>query len=129
MSGKTKLEPSRRRSTPVKASADDYKISTEYLESLSKIYQDILAVFPKVDPRRYRGSGLAFQSIYSALDGKYTLAEIKLAAHELELGQAVELRNSIFLHPTDLGEKLIAALTGTEADSLVVEKFLPPPRA
>ena len=90
MSGKTKLEPSRRRSTPVKASADDYKISTEYLESLSKIYQDILAVFPKVDPRRYRGSGLAFQSIYSALDGKYTLAEIKLAAHELELGQAVE---------------------------------------
>ena len=72
---------------------------------------------------------MAFRSIYSALDGKYTLTEIKLACQELELGKAVEQRNSIFVHPTGLGENLIAALTGTEADSLVVPKFAPPPRA
>lgn len=129
MTAKTKIEPPRRTRNSTKATAEDYVISTDYLESLPAIYKEILAAFPKVDPRRLRGAGLAFQSIYSALDGKYTLTEIKLACQELELGNAVERRNSIFVHPTGLGENLIAALTGTEADSLVVPKFAPPPRA
>ncbi|MFM9960772.1 MAG: hypothetical protein ACKV2Q_06060 [Planctomycetaceae bacterium] len=129
MTAKTKAAASRQTRKSKTTTAKEYVISAEYLESVPPIFKEILAAFPKVDPRRLRGTGLGFQSIYSALDEKYTLTEIKLACKELELGNAVEQRISNFVHPTELGEILIAALTGVTAESLIIPEFTPPPRA
>src|SRR5438132_629825 len=90
-------------------------LTEEYVKGLPEIYRDILAAFPRFSPKRKAGYGLSYQSLYSALDGKYTLAEIELASQELAKGGAVEIRNEIFVHPTKLGEELIAAIIGGEA--------------
>ena len=103
-------------------------VTHEYVESLPAIYRDILAAFPRFDATRKRGYGLAYQSLYSALEGKYSLGEIVLACQELAKGGAVEIRNEIFVHPTALGEELIAAVTGGEVPQLAVPPFPRPPK-
>ncbi|MDD4890241.1 MAG: hypothetical protein PHU85_09960 [Phycisphaerae bacterium] len=104
-------------------------VTKRYLNSLDKIYRDILAAFPQFDATRRVGYGLAYQSLYSALDGKYSLGEIKLACEQMAQGGAVEIRNKIFVHPTALGEELIAAITGQQpAPRFPFRSFSPPHR-
>ena len=97
----------------------------EYLQSLPAIYRDILAAFPRSDATRKRGYGLSYQSLYSALDGKYTLGEILLACQDLAKGDAVEIKNEIFVHPTAVGEELIAAVSGGKVPQVAVPPFPP----
>ena len=99
-------------------------ITNEYLASLARIYRDILIAFPRFDPTRQAGDGLAFQSLQSVLDDKYTLGEIRSACQELAKGGAVEIQHGIFAHPTELGEQLIEALTGHQPVTL--PPFVPP---
>src|SRR6266571_1891642 len=86
-------------------------ITHEYVESLPAIYRDILAAFPQFDATRKIGYGLSYQSLYSALNGKYNLGEIRMACERMAEGGVMEIRNEIFVHPTPLGEELIAAVT------------------
>jgi hypothetical protein len=86
-------------------------VTAEYVENLPEIYHDLLGAFPRFDATRKSGSGLAFQSLYSALEGKYTIGEIILACEEMQRGGAIEIRNDIFAHPTPAGEDLIAKIT------------------
>lgn len=87
-------------------------ITTKYVQSLPAIYRDILAAFPQFDPTRKSGYGLSFQSLYSALNGRYNLGEIKLACEQMATAGFMEIRNTIFATPTESGEELIAAVTG-----------------
>lgn len=100
-------------------------ISAEYVERLPEIYRDMLAAFPEFNPTRKVGYGLAFQSLYSALDGKYTLGEIKMACENMAKGGVMEINHDIFACPTPLGEELITAITGTVTPTLEVEPFPP----
>jgi hypothetical protein len=87
-------------------------VSPEYVVSLPAVYRDILAAFPQFDPTRKVGYGLSFQSLYSALEGKYTLGQIQSACQEMVRAGVMQIRNQIFATPTPLGEELIAAVTG-----------------
>lgn len=101
-------------------------ITENYLTGLPEIYRDILSAFPRFDPTRKAGYGLSYQSLYSALDGKYNLGEIRIACEKMAEGGAVEINNEIFVHPTVLGEELIAAVTGSAAPQVAVPPFNPP---
>jgi hypothetical protein len=101
-------------------------ITADYVKSLPDIYRDILAAFPRFDPTRKVGYGLAYQSLYSALNGKYSLGEIRLACENMAAGGAVEIKNEIFVNPTPLGEELIAAITGGTVPPPAVPPFKPP---
>ena len=103
-------------------------VTQKYVKSLAPIYRDILRAFPRFDSTRRAGYGLAFQSLYSALERKYSLGQIKLACEEMAKGRAVEIKNEIFVCPTPLGEELIAALTGHQASVETVPRFNPPAR-
>lgn len=59
-------------------------ISESYLQELAPIYKDVLAGFVRFNPARRPGEGLAFQSLYSVLDDRYTLGEIRAACLEME---------------------------------------------
>ena len=98
-------------------------VTPEYVKNLPQIYQDILAAFPRFDATRKSGYGLAFQSLYSALNGKYDLGEIKLACQEMAKGGVMEIRHEIFAHPTQSGEELIAAVSGGKAAPKSVPPF------
>ena len=73
-------------------------ISNEYINNLPDIYRDILAAFPQFNPTRKVGYGLSCQSLYSALDGKYTLGQIIKACGNMAEGgdgdQARDIRLS-----------------------------------
>jgi hypothetical protein len=101
-------------------------ITQDYLSTLAPIYRDVLAAFPRFDPTRQHGEGLAFQSLHSVLDEQYTLGEVRAACLELERGGAVEVRNKIFAHPTEIGEQIIEAISGKRPVSL--PPFIPPER-
>lgn len=101
-------------------------VTHEYVENLPAIYRDILAAFPQFDATRKQGYGLSYQSLYSALNGKYTLGEIILACQELAKNAVVEIKNEIFVHPTPVGEELIATVTGNMAPQVAVPPFPPP---
>ena len=103
-------------------------VTHDYVENLPDIYRDILAAFPQFDSTRKVGYGLSVQSLYSALNGKYTLGQVRLACQELAKGEAVEIKNEIFVHPTSLGEEMIAAVTGGAVAQSAVPPFNPPPR-
>ena len=103
-------------------------ITAEYVKSLPDIYRDVLIAFPQFDSTRKVGYGLAYQSLYSALDGKYTPGQIIIACENMAKGGVMEIKNEIFTRPTPLGEELIAAVTGgTVAPGLEVPPFNPPP--
>lgn len=101
-------------------------VTKDYLNSLPPIYRDILSVFPKMEPARRPGYGLAFQSLYAALEGKYPAGDVNAACDQLVAGGAVQIKHAIFVHPTALGEELITALTGHQAKSVEVPPFTPP---
>ena len=101
-------------------------ISNEYVNSLPEIYRDILAAFPQFNPTRKVGYGLLYQSLYSALDEKYTLGQIMKACENMAEGGVMEIKDEIFACPTPLGEELITAITGIVTPTLEVEPFPPP---
>ena len=102
-------------------------INNEYVKNLPDIYRDILAAFPRFNATRKVGYGLAYQSLYSALDGKYTLGQIMQACQNMAEGSVMEIKNEIFACPTILGEELIVAITGgTVPPALEVPPFKPP---
>jgi hypothetical protein len=89
-------------------------ITAEYVQSLPQIYRDVLVAFPQFDPTRKAGYGLSYQSLYSALSGKYTLGQIKLACEQMAQAGFMEIKHAIFATPTPGGEELIAAVTDGE---------------
>lgn len=101
-------------------------ITDEYVKSLPAIYRDILAAFPQFDSMRKVGYGLSYQSLYSALSGKYNLGEIQMACERMAEGGVMEIKNEIFAHPTPLGEELIAVVTGGTVPQWAVPPFNPP---
>ena len=85
-----------------------------YAKDLPPIYRDILAAFPEVEPGRKAGYGLAFQTLavhFANTCRSYALAEVQEACRQLAESGFFEIKNEIFAHPTDLGERLIAAVS------------------
>ena len=71
-----------------------------------------------------QGYGLAFQTLAADFENRalnFDLGEIILACQELERNGLVEIKNRIFVHPTALGERLIALMTGQEAATVKVD--------
>ena len=85
-----------------------------YANSLPPIYREILAAFPRLDPSRKQGYGLAFQTLEVGLEG-FSLGDIILACKQLANRDIVKIKHEIFMHPTQLGERLIGILTGRSA--------------
>ena len=81
-------------------------VADEYVRNLPEIYRDILAAFPEFSPTRKAGYGLSFPSLYSALDGRYTLGEIELACEQMARAGVMEIKHTIFATPTPAGEEL-----------------------
>jgi hypothetical protein len=101
-------------------------VTKEYLRQLPAIYTDILQKFPELEPARKAGYGLAYQTLSAALSKYYSFDEIIKACENMAQGGAVEVRNKIFVHPTELGEEIIAEMTGRKAPKQEVPPFLPP---
>lgn len=101
-------------------------ITEHYVQSLPDIYRDVLAAFPSFDTTRKVGHGLSYQSLYSALEGRYTLGEIRTACLQMEKGRVMTIKNEIFAHPTQVGEELIAKVTGGVMPEPRVPPFKPP---
>ena len=97
----------------------------EYLEQIPAIYRDVLIAFPRINPSRKKGDGLAISTIYANMQNEnqsYSIGEIREACKNLADNKVVEIRFLMFVHPTDLGEKLIERLTGHPA----AEESVPP---
>jgi hypothetical protein len=102
-------------------------VTQEYVAELPQIYREILSAFPSLEPQRKKGYALALQTLSSELRRHYSYGEIKAACEQLAQGGAVEIRNEIFVCPTDLGEELIEGLTGKKAPPIPkVPEFVPP---
>lgn len=101
-------------------------VTDQYVKGLPAIYRDILAAFPRFDPTRRLGYGLSYPSLYSALNGTYTLGEIRLACEQMAQGGVMEIKNDIFAHPTSLGEEMIAVAAGRSIPAQAVPPFHPP---
>lgn len=89
-----------------------------YAVKLPAIYRDILAAFPEVEPGRKAGYGLAFQTLaihFATHRVGHALGEVERACRRLADSGFIDIRNEIFAHPTDLGEQLIAAVSGIRA--------------
>ena len=87
----------------------------QYADQLPPIYRNILAAFPEVEPRRHAGYGLAFQTLamyFANRKLEHGFGEVQEACRRLAALGFFEIRNGIFAHPTDLGEQLIAAVSG-----------------
>lgn len=102
-------------------------VDAEYAESLPPIYRDILAAFPQFSPTRKSGWGLSYQSLYSALNGKYNLGEIMAACEQMAQADVMKIKHRIFATPTPLGEELIAAVTGGNVASTAIVPPFPTP--
>ena len=97
-----------------------------YVESLPSIYREILAAFPRIEPNRKQGFGLAFQTLAADLDSRQagiSLGEIIRACEELERQALVEVKHRIFVHPKELGERLIGIIAGQDAPALEVPEL------
>lgn len=102
----------------------------EYLDQIPPIYLDVLAAYPRIDPVRKKGYGLAVSTIYANLENEkkpYTLGEVREACENLVASGVVQIQNDIFAHPTDLGEELIASLTKQPIPEKAVPPFPPLP--
>ena len=85
---------------------------TAYARSLPPIYRDILSAFPTIEPGRKAGYGLAFQTLamhFANTGRSHGLGEVQEACKRLAESGFIEIKNGIFAHPTELGERLIAA--------------------
>jgi hypothetical protein len=102
------------------------RVSHDYVTSLPDIYREVLSAFPALEPSRKTGYGLAYQTIYEHLQDSRTLGEIIEACRQMQEGGAVEVKNQLFVHPTPLGEEIIAELTGQRAREPHVPPFPKP---
>ena len=99
-----------------------------YAKGLPEIYREILAAFPAIDPGRKAGYGVAFQTLavnFWNTGRGYSLGEVQEACKQLESSGFIEIKNGIFAHPTELGEQLIAAVTGKPVASHLGIPHLP----
>jgi hypothetical protein len=95
-----------------------------YADALPPIYREILTAFPRIEPTRRQGYGLAFQTLAADFENRdvpFNLGEILQAGQELERNGLVEIKNRIFVHPTALGERLIALLIGQQGPAVKVD--------
>jgi hypothetical protein len=108
----------------------------EYADSLPKIYQELLRQFPRSDPHRTVGSGLAMATIYADLKNQYrsdgdvipySSGLVREAFEQMAAKGVVEVRNKIFVYPQPLGEELIELLSGMKPET--VPPFPAPPIA
>lgn len=109
------------------ATAEEF---TAYAATLPEIYREILAAFPRIEPTRKTGFGLAFQSIWADFEEHglaISLGELMEACQQLAAYGFVEIKRGMFVHPTDKGEQLIRAVTGCEASPTKVPVLPPPP--
>lgn len=109
--------------------ATDEQLRT-YVEALPRIYREILAAFPRFEPNRKQGFGLAFQTFAAEFESEkrgISLGEIMQACQKLEQQGIVEIKHKIFVHPTPLGERLITTITGQEAPAVQVPELATPP--
>jgi hypothetical protein len=100
-----------------------------YAKNLPPIYHDIMAAFLEIEPGRKAGYGLAFQTIamhFANTKRGHGLEEVREACKQLAGSGFVEIKNDIFVHPTDLGEQLIAVVTGKPRASKFTVPQLPP---
>ena len=91
---------------------------TAYAKELPPLYRDILEAFPSVEPGRRTGDGLAVQTLTIHFINRrieHGFGEVLEACKRLAEAGLIEIRNGIFAHPTEIGERLIAALTGKRA--------------
>jgi hypothetical protein len=97
----------------------------DYVQSLPEIYVHILRAFPDLEPNRRQGYGLFLQTIADDFDMntsiRFGIDEVILACQELERHGLVEIKNNIFVHPTPLGERLIAQIAGPQAPPVRVD--------
>lgn len=101
----------------------------DYAASLPDIFRDIMTAYPAVEPSRSAGYGLAFQTLAAHFvnAGKpWSFEDVQVACNDLADGGFVEIRNGIFAHPTPLGERLIATLTGAKPARSRGVPLLPP---
>ncbi len=95
-----------------------------YAAAMPPIYREILGAFPRIEPSRRQGYGLAFQTLAADFENRevpFGLDEIFQACQELERNGLVEIKNRIFVHPTALGERLVTLMTGQQAPSVKVD--------
>ena len=103
----------------------------DYAQNLPDIYREILATFPRVEPSRRAGYGLALQTIAADFEGRklsYGLAEVIQACERLQQHGLIDIKHRIFVQPTKDGERVIAALTRQQAPPVLVPDLPPPPR-
>jgi hypothetical protein len=101
---------------------------TAYAGSLPPVYREIMAAFPEIEPGRKAGYGLAFQTLamhFANTKRGWGLGEIQEACKQLAASGFIEVKNGIFAHPTDLGEHLIAVVTGRPRASTFAIPELP----
>jgi hypothetical protein len=103
-------------------------VTEEYLKTVPSIYRDILAAFPKLEPSRKAGYGLAYQTLYETLRDRYSMGEIVEACEQMEQAEVVEIKDRFFVHPTEVGEQIIEGLTGHRAEKRRLPAFPLPPR-
>lgn len=102
----------------------------KYAQNLPEIYREILSAFPRIEPTRKAGYGLAFQTLASDFESRgihFRLGDIIQACQQLQEHQFVEIKHRIFVHPTEKGERLIAILTGQQAAESKVPALPSPP--
>ena len=100
----------------------------EYAKKLPEIYRDIMAAYSEIEPGRKAGYGLAFQTLamhFINTRRGWALGEVQEACKQLAGTGFLEIKNGIFAHPTELGEQLIAAVTGKPPASRVNVPQLP----
>jgi hypothetical protein len=99
-----------------------------YAQGIPSIYREIMGAFAAIEPGRKAGYGLAFQTLamhFANTSRKWSLIEVQEACKQLADSGFVEIKNRIFVHPTDLGEQLIAAITGQPRASQLAIPELP----
>ena len=78
------------------------------------IFLDILDAITTLSPgRRVRGDGYAYQTLFiqlAQMGKEYEIQQIILASESMRNAGFVEIRNEIFVHPTEPGELLIEKL-------------------
>jgi hypothetical protein len=113
----------------MKAMATDEELH-KYVRGLPEIYQEILAAFPRIEPTRMAGYGLALQSLASDFEDRglaFTMGHVAQAAKQLQQHGIVDLKHGMFVHPTEFGERLITSITGEHAPVVTVPVLPPPP--
>lgn len=98
----------------------------EYAAKLPQIYRDILKAFQAATPNRWHGDSLRVEVIRDGLPGsefdprRPSLREIDVAIENMCDAAILDDTGFAAYFPTDLGERLIAALTGRESPKAVV---------